>query len=85
METDLHITDAEQFMAMKDMYMKNGQGFLLVYSITSSASLQEVIELREQLVRVKDSDKVSSDAPKRSIDAYTGGSIDSISACRKQV
>ena len=42
------------------MYMKTGQGFLLVYSITSSASLQEVIELREQLVRVKDSDKVSS-------------------------
>lgn len=39
--------------AMRDMYMRIGQGFLLVFSITSLSSLHELIELREQIVRTK--------------------------------
>jgi len=35
------------------MYMRLGQGFLLVFSITSLASLHDLIELREQIVRTK--------------------------------
>ena len=38
--------------------MKSGQGFLLVFSITSLSSLNELYELREQIVRIKDDDKV---------------------------
>ena len=38
--------------------MKSGQGFLLVFSITSQSSLRELTELREQLVRIKDDEKV---------------------------
>lgn len=34
--------------------MKSGQGFLLVFSITSTTSLAELNELREQLVNLKD-------------------------------
>lgn len=34
--------------------MKSGQGFLLVFSITSLSSLSELHELREQIVRIKD-------------------------------
>ncbi|THX86944.1 hypothetical protein D6D05_02296 [Aureobasidium pullulans] len=34
--------------------MKSGQGFLLVFSITSTSSLKELSELREQLVNLKD-------------------------------
>ena len=34
--------------------MKSGQGFLLVFSITSLSSLEELSELREQIVRIKD-------------------------------
>jgi len=34
--------------------MKQGQGFLLVFSITSLSSLNELAELREQIVRIKD-------------------------------
>lgn len=38
--------------------MKSGQGFLLVFSITSLSSLNELYELREQIIRIKDDDKV---------------------------
>ena len=34
--------------------MKSGQGFLLVFSITSLSSLNELYELREQIIRIKD-------------------------------
>lgn len=34
--------------------MKSGQGFLLVFSITSMTSLTELHELRDQIVRIKD-------------------------------
>jgi GTPase SAR1 family protein len=34
--------------------MKSGQGFLLVFSITSLSSLSELHELRDQIVRIKD-------------------------------
>ena len=38
--------------------MKNGQGFVLVYSITSQATFNDLAELREQILRVKDTDRV---------------------------
>ncbi|KAL2868522.1 putative RAS small monomeric GTPase (Rsr1) [Aspergillus lucknowensis] len=38
--------------------MKQGQGFLLVFSITSNSSLNELSELREQIVRIKDDENV---------------------------
>ncbi len=34
--------------------MKSGQGFLLVFSITSMNSLADLAELREQIIRIKD-------------------------------
>jgi len=48
----------EEYSAMRDQYMRTGQGFLLVYSITSRSSFDEVASFREQIVRVKDADKV---------------------------
>jgi Ras-related protein Rap-1B len=38
--------------------MKQGQGFLLVFSITSMSSLNELSELREQIIRIKDDENV---------------------------
>jgi len=46
----------EQFTAMRDPYMKDGQGFLLVYSITSQSSLKELEDIRDQILMVKDAD-----------------------------
>lgn len=43
---------------MRDLYMKNGQGFVLAFSITSQATFNDLVELREQILRVKDMDKV---------------------------
>ena len=42
--------------------MRTGQGFLCVYSITSKGSFEEVASFREQILRVKDADKVTRDA-----------------------
>lgn len=43
---------------MRDLYMKNGQGFVLAFSITSQATFNDLVDLREQILRVKDADKV---------------------------
>ncbi|KAI1466536.1 ras-domain-containing protein [Daldinia caldariorum] len=50
----LDTAGTEQFVAMRDLYMKTGQGFLLVYSITSSSSLTELAGLRDEIIRIKD-------------------------------
>merc|ERR1712173_278823 len=48
----------EQFTAMRDLYMKNGQGFVLVYSITAQSTFNDLQDLREQILRVKDTEDV---------------------------
>ncbi|KAL5343513.1 ras family-domain-containing protein [Aspergillus crustosus] len=54
----LDTAGTEQFTAMRELYMKQGQGFLLVFSITSMSSLNELSELREQIIRIKDDENV---------------------------
>ena len=39
---------------MRELYMRQGQGFLLVFSITNQNSFHELLELREQIIRIKD-------------------------------
>ncbi|EGC38794.1 hypothetical protein DICPUDRAFT_91367 [Dictyostelium purpureum] len=48
----------EEYSAMRDQYMRTGQGFLCVYSITSRSSYDEIASFREQILRVKDKDRV---------------------------
>jgi len=48
----------EEYSAMRDQYMRTGQGFLCVYAITSRTSFDEVSAFRDQILRVKDADKV---------------------------
>ena len=43
---------------MRDQYMRSGQGFLCVYSITNRGSFEEISSFREQILRVKDADRV---------------------------
>lgn len=43
---------------MRDQYMRTGQCFLVVYSVTSRSSFEEVTAIVEQIHRVKDSDDV---------------------------
>uniref|UniRef100_A0A5F8GVK2 Small monomeric GTPase n=1 Tax=Monodelphis domestica TaxID=13616 RepID=A0A5F8GVK2_MONDO len=51
----------EQFTAMRDLYMKNGQGFALVYSITAQSTFNDLQDLREQILRVKDTEDIFYD------------------------
>ncbi|KAI8899915.1 ras protein [Globomyces pollinis-pini] len=46
----------EEYRAMREQYMRDGEGFLLVYSVTSRASFEEVQSLHQQILRVKDRD-----------------------------
>jgi hypothetical protein len=39
---------------MRDLYVKNGHGFVLVYSITSQATFDDIHEYYERIIKVKD-------------------------------
>jgi hypothetical protein len=43
-------------MALHSIYMKSGDGFVLVFSLTSVDSLNELSSLREQILRLKEVD-----------------------------
>ncbi|KAJ7056571.1 ras family-domain-containing protein [Mycena amicta] len=46
----------EEYGAMREQYMRTGEGFLLVYSITSRDSFEEISTYHQQILRVKDVD-----------------------------
>ena len=46
----------EEYSAMREQYMRTGEGFLLVYSITSRQSFEEIQTFEQQILRVKDKD-----------------------------
>ncbi|GAA5948728.1 hypothetical protein JCM21900_005275 [Sporobolomyces salmonicolor] len=46
----------EEYSAMREQYMRTGEGFLLVYSITSRNSFDEIGTFHQQILRVKDKD-----------------------------
>ena len=43
---------------MREQYMRTGEGFLCVYSITSRNSFDEITQFYRQILRVKDKDTV---------------------------
>lgn len=46
----------EEYSAMREQYMRTGEGFLCVYSITSRHSFDEIGTFHQQILRVKDKD-----------------------------
>lgn len=46
----------EEYTALRDQYMRNGEGYILVYSIVSTTSFIEANGLREQIYRILDKD-----------------------------
>lgn len=46
----------EEFSAMREQYMRTGEGFLLVFSVTDRASFEEISRFHTQILRVKDKD-----------------------------
>ncbi|XP_057312435.1 ras-like protein RAS2 [Hydractinia symbiolongicarpus] len=47
----------EEFSAMREQYMRTGEGFLLVFSVTDSSSFDEIPRFHTQILRVKDKDE----------------------------
>lgn len=46
----------DEYSAMRDHYMREGEGFICVFSLTSSGSLQELPKFIGNIARVKDTD-----------------------------
>ena len=44
----------DEYSAMRDQYMRTGQGFILVFDVTSRATFDELATFAEQVSRVKD-------------------------------
>jgi len=74
----------DQFTAMRDLYMRNGDGFYLIYSLSDRASFDELREVRNAILRVKGVDYVpmviaanKGDLPEKDIvvPAATGASL----------
>lgn len=47
----------EEFSAMREQYMRSGEGFLLVFSVTDRNSFDELPRFHKQILRVKDRDE----------------------------
>ncbi|CAF1511140.1 unnamed protein product [Rotaria magnacalcarata] len=65
----------EEYSAMRDQYMRGGEGFLCVFAVNSAKSFEEIKQYREQIKRVKDADDIPMvlvgnkiDLPTRTID-----------------
>ena len=48
----------EEYLALRDQYIRNGDGFVILYSITSNSSFLEISPIREQIYRILDKDFV---------------------------
>eukprot|EP00037_Helgoeca_nana_P032429 m.413836 g.413836 ORF g.413836 m.413836 type:complete len:197 (-) comp29181_c0_seq1:230-820(-) len=46
----------EEYSAMREQYMRTGEGFLLVYSLIDRNSFDEIQGFHQQILRVKDAD-----------------------------
>jgi GTPase KRas protein len=46
----------EEYASLQDQWIREGDGYLIVYSITNTNSLEEAKVLREKIVRIRDDD-----------------------------
>ena len=47
----------EEFSAMREQYMRSGEGFLLVFSLAERRSFEDVARFHREILRVKDRDE----------------------------
>lgn len=72
----------EEYSAMRDQYMRTGEGFLLVFAVNNAKSFEDISTYREQIKRVKDADDVpmvlvgnKCDLPCRMVDMRGAGEV----------
>lgn len=54
----LDTAGTEQFTAMRDLYIKHGNGFILVYSITAESGFYYLEDIYVQIQRLKEGEDV---------------------------
>ncbi|EDR24377.1 hypothetical protein, conserved [Entamoeba dispar SAW760] len=54
---EIYDTSEDEFVALRNQYIKQGDGFVLIYSITSKESFEEIKGIYEEIYRVKHKDK----------------------------
>ena len=54
----LDTAGTEQFSSMRDLYIRNSEAFIIVYSVTSHQTFQDIKSMQEQIIRVKGTDRV---------------------------
>ena len=52
----LDTAGTEQFTAMRDLYCKNGDGFVFTYSIVATTTFESLDKIRNQTIKVRESD-----------------------------
>jgi len=50
----LDTAGTDQFTAMRDLYMKTGDGFMLVYSTIAKTTFNDIPDIYERIIRTKD-------------------------------
>ena len=65
----------KEYSAMRDQYMRTGEGFLIVFAVNNIKSFEDITTYREQIKRVKDAEEVpmvmvgnKCDLPTRQVD-----------------
>lgn len=48
----------EEFSALRAQWIRSGEGFVLIYAVTSRSSFEQVDMLRQKILQAKDQDKV---------------------------
>ncbi|GAB9466241.1 hypothetical protein Gpo141_00003619 [Globisporangium polare] len=48
----------EEYTSMQDQWMREGKGFLLVYSVTSRSTFDDIASFKDKILRAKDVDSV---------------------------
>ncbi|CAG8634448.1 736_t:CDS:1 [Ambispora gerdemannii] len=48
----------EEYTALRDQWIRDGEGFLFVYSISSRSTFERIGRFRDQITRVKDTESV---------------------------
>jgi GTPase KRas protein len=48
----------EEHSALRNQYMRTGEGFLIVFAVNNAKSFEDITQYREQIKRVKDAEEV---------------------------
>merc|ERR1711920_937117 len=63
----------EEFASMQDQWIREGQGFLLVFSVINQLTFDELAEFHEKILRVKDVTSVPMAIAGNKCDLRDGG------------